>query len=499
MDQPGRPITVLIAAMGGEGGGVLTAWLVEAATAAGLVVQSTSIPGVAQRTGATTYYVEIVPEPVAAGAPQPVLALYPTPGQVDLMVASELLEAGRAIRNGYVTPDRTTLVAATHRIYSIAEKSAMGDGRLDDGRIREAAGTMARQAVMADFAAAARESGSALNAVLLGAMAGSGRLPIPEDAFAGAIRAAGKAVDANLAGFARGAAVARGEWAGQQAEEMPAGPHPVPIFEDNLTALLEAVRDVAREALPRLVAYQDRAYAKLYLDRVESLRAVDTATAAETARHLALWMCYEDVIRVADLKIHPDRAARIRREVRAKDHEPVHVSEFLKPGLEEVAAILPPALARPLLGWAEKNGRLDRWRFGMEVRTDRVSGFLKLWLLARLKPLRRKSHRYALEQSAIEVWLDAVRQGAAVDRRLAEEIVACARLLKGYGETHRRGHDNFGRIQDALIAPAIAGIIPPAEAADRIAGARNAALADPSADALARELEKAPPPALAAQ
>src|SRR5262249_43970756 len=60
-----RPITVLIAALGGEGGGVLTNWVVAAAARHGLAVQSTSIPGVAQRTGATTYYVEVMPTPAA--------------------------------------------------------------------------------------------------------------------------------------------------------------------------------------------------------------------------------------------------------------------------------------------------------------------------------------------------------------------------------------------------------------------------------------------------
>src|SRR5205085_1602629 len=56
-----RPITLMIAALGGEGGGVLTDWIVSAAESVGYPVQSTSIPGVAQRTGATTYYVEIFP------------------------------------------------------------------------------------------------------------------------------------------------------------------------------------------------------------------------------------------------------------------------------------------------------------------------------------------------------------------------------------------------------------------------------------------------------
>ena len=63
-----RPITILICALGGEGGGVLSEWLVEAALQAGYPVQSTSIPGVAQRTGATTYYVEIFPVRARLGA-----------------------------------------------------------------------------------------------------------------------------------------------------------------------------------------------------------------------------------------------------------------------------------------------------------------------------------------------------------------------------------------------------------------------------------------------
>ena len=65
-----RPITILIAALGGEGGGVLTDWIVAAASQLGFPVQSTSIPGVAQRTGATTYYIEIVPVRAARASPR---------------------------------------------------------------------------------------------------------------------------------------------------------------------------------------------------------------------------------------------------------------------------------------------------------------------------------------------------------------------------------------------------------------------------------------------
>ena len=51
-----RPICILLGALGGQGGGVLADWLVEAAHHSGYPAQATSTPGVAQRTGATTYY-----------------------------------------------------------------------------------------------------------------------------------------------------------------------------------------------------------------------------------------------------------------------------------------------------------------------------------------------------------------------------------------------------------------------------------------------------------
>ena len=57
-----KPITIAILAMGGEGGGVLAEWIVDLAEHGGYVAQMTSVPGVAQRTGATNYYVELFPK-----------------------------------------------------------------------------------------------------------------------------------------------------------------------------------------------------------------------------------------------------------------------------------------------------------------------------------------------------------------------------------------------------------------------------------------------------
>ncbi|MEO1104338.1 MAG: hypothetical protein AAFW98_11490, partial [Pseudomonadota bacterium] len=55
-------IKIAILAVGGQGGGVVTNWITDLAETAGYEVQATSVPGVAQRTGATIYYLELLPK-----------------------------------------------------------------------------------------------------------------------------------------------------------------------------------------------------------------------------------------------------------------------------------------------------------------------------------------------------------------------------------------------------------------------------------------------------
>jgi len=497
MSAQARPITILIAALGGEGGGVLTDWIVAAATRAGFPVQSTSIPGVAQRTGATTYYIEIVPVPARdLGAARPVLALAPGVGDVDIVLASELLEAGRAIAAGFVTPDRTLMIASTGRTYLVTEKMAMGDGRYDGARVTKAIAAHAQQHLMLDMEALAKQSGAMINAVMLGLIAGCGRMPIPAATFEDAIRADGKAVESNLKGFRSGLAAARqasDTTSATNAVARPRGGGPtLAELERAVAALPAAVQEVAREGVRRLVAYQDAAYARRYLDRLTPIQAADESTSVdsrllrETARHLAVRMSYEDVIRVAQAKIDPARIARIAAEIGATPGDPFTVTEFLKPGIEEMCSILPPALATRILAAAERRPWLARAHWGMEVNTASVSGFLRFWGLAKLRGWRPRSYRFQQEQRAIDTWLGTIVEAARLSGDLAIEVAECARLIKGYGDTCKRGTANYQLIEARVIKPALAGRIPLHRAIDAIASARTAALTDPDGDALAR-------------
>ncbi len=474
MSLPERPITILIAALGGEGGGVLADWLMEAATSCGFPAQATSIPGVAQRTGATTYYLEIFPiERGRLDGREPVMSLTPTPGNVDVMVASELVEAGRAMQNGYVSPDRTTLVASTHRIYATVEKMQMADGRFESERVMEAARQLAKRSALFDMRELAQQNGTVINAVLFGAMAGSGALPLPREACEKAIRAAGRGAEASLRGFAAGFDITAG-----------ARPSPAPVAAPHRATELKDVLELGKQ---RLLDYQGPRYVSLFEKRMEPFLA-DEKLAAEVGRHLAVWMSYEDIVRVADLKTRASRFARVRKEVGAKPDEPVVVIDYLKPGVEELASLLPPVLGERLVSWATARGKLDAYNVGMHVRTSGVFGYLMVRSLSWLKPWRPHSYRYREEQRLIERWLAHVAEAAKRDATLALEIAECARLVKGYGETHRRGKANFLALLDALVEnPATAD---PREQARAIRKAREAALADPEGQALSKQLGK---------
>jgi indolepyruvate ferredoxin oxidoreductase alpha subunit len=501
MTDKNAPIKILIAALGGEGGGVLTDWIVSAAAEAGYPVQSTSIPGVAQRTGATTYYIEIFP--VRGNGKRPVLALNPGVGDIDIAVASELLEAGRVVANGFVTPERTHLIGSTSRFYAMDEKIAMGDGRLDQDRLIKTVSEHARDTVLIDMAALAKQSGSIVNAVMLGAIAGSGRLPLTAEQLEAAIRADGKSVDSNLRGFRAGFDAARTKALPVKAAEIKRHAPTTPVLlEHEISYSLPALaQPTAIEGVRRLIAYQGVAYARLYLDRLRALIDADAAAGTsgkllkEIARQLAVRMSYEDVVRVAQAKIAPERMRRIaREELRVKD-EPYTVHDFLKPGIEEMTQLLPPFMARPILRLAERRGWLGRVYFGMEINATSVSGYLRFLLLAKLRRLRPHGIRFKQEQAQIESWLALIAEAAPQSGALTLEIVECARLIKGYGDTHARGLANYRAIVERVIRPALAGHAGntnnsgnagAARAADAVASARTAALVDPEGESLAK-------------
>ncbi len=490
------PVTILIAALGGEGGGVLAEWLVDAARLAGYPAQSTSIPGVAQRTGATTYYVEVYPRQFSdLQGRTPILSLLPVPGCIDLVVASELLEAVRTVQAGMVSADRTMLVTSTSRTLTTAEKMSLGDGRMDSSRLQEVARSHSRHLVAFDMERLARESGTSPSAVMFGAIAASGLLPIAREQFEATIRQFGRGADASLRGFALAWDAMRDCSMGAAAAETAATPpiaHHDGISRSAAHAVDAAfpapVREFARLGYDRLNDFQDGAYADLYVARLKRVLTAETsadktgmhafALTRETARFLALWMAFDDVVRVADLKVRASRFARVRREVGAGDGDIVRIVDHFKPGIPEFAALLPQRIGKRLASWERRRQHVGKPPLAMalHLRTDTVTGFLALRALAGLRWLRRRGGRYRLEQEAIERWLGAIESTAKSDWQCAYEVALCGRLIKGYGATNERGKRNLEHIVEHLVQGGAFAADTERAAAIRLA--RESALAD---------------------
>lgn len=487
-----RRITIAILALGGQGGGVLADWIGELGSRNGYVAQGTSVPGVAQRTGSTVYYVEMFPAGQVPAGGEPVLALMPVPGDVDIVIASELMEAGRAILRSFVTSERTTLIGSTHRIYAISEKSAMSDGTASGQRILQAARERSKSFIGFDMEEVANRSGSVISAVMFGALAGSGALPFGRERFEEAIKAGGKAVESNLRAFSEGyEAAQRGPERAIAGRTIPA---PTTETGRRFLARIEQelprkAHDFAIEGVRRLMDYQDADYASLYLDRLASVRAGDDGRqdwrlTREAARYLALWMSYEDTIRVADLKLRGSRFERVKAEVLLKPDQLLDITEYMHPRLEEACETLPAGLGRCILG-SERLKRLMEplFRKGRHLTTTRLRWFLLLSAVAGMRRWRRSTLKYEREQARIEAWLDLVRTTATDDLDAAAELVECQRLIKGYSETFARGLANYARVAEAFVA-----VRGRPDAAAIVRRLREAALADDEARTLTAAL-----------
>jgi indolepyruvate ferredoxin oxidoreductase beta subunit len=484
---------ILIAALGGEGGGVLADWLVQCALRSGLPVQATSVPGVAQRTGATSYYIELLRAPLPPGAAAPVFALSPVPGRVDVVVASELLEAARMVERGFVTPDRTALIASTHRVYTTIEKMHMADGRHDPERIVSTAQSRARRTALIDMERLSIEAGTVISAVMFGALSGAGVLPWPRERCESVISASGRGAKASLAGFALAyaavaspveAPVARPRGAAEVLDDAALPDALRAEWKRRIAGWPAALTSIAAHGALRCRDYQGGAYATRYLDRVETLQAASSPGSmealCEAARHLALWMCFEDVIRVADLKSRRDRVARVRREVQAESGELVRVTEYFKPGIEEIAAVLPAAIGARLLAVSARRG-WDHSFVGLHIRSTSLWGHLMLRVLAWLRPLRPFSLRFRQEHAAMHAWLAAMEEALPASSAMALALAGMPQVIKGYGDTQRRGRENYARLWAEHVAPALPDgeRLGSSAAASALRDAIRATLADP--------------------
>jgi indolepyruvate ferredoxin oxidoreductase beta subunit len=364
----------------------------------------------------------------------------------------------------------------------------------------------------------AAENGSMISASLLGALAGSGALPFARENYEKTILASGRGVKASLAAFAGGYERAGGakkqpgepeSFAATQSPPLtpplkgegdspaaassglalPAGPRSLIEGWQKLQARVnsypEPVRDMAGRGLQKVVDYQDLAYGAEYLNRLDRAVGLERAgrghaLSIAAAKHLANAMCYDDMIRVADLKTRSTRDRRVRREVGVAEGSVLQVTEYFHPRVEEFCGALPAGLGRYIESRPKLAAFIDRRiNRGRRIRTDGMAGFSALWLIGGLRRWRRKLLRHQVERAHLERWYRLALDHAASDYALAVEILKCRRLIKGYSDTHVRAQSKFDRVLSGL--PLLAGR---PDAADWLRRLREAALKDEKGDML---------------
>jgi indolepyruvate ferredoxin oxidoreductase beta subunit len=360
------------------------------------------------------------------------------------------------IQRGLITPDRTLLIASTHRALTISEKSHPGDGRANNIKILESAREHARQILAFDMAAVATAHEAVISAVMLGSLAGSGGLPFSQESFRQVIEAGGIATARNLAAFTAGAGAAR--TALHQpivAMQTRTAAEPVPALPSELatrisTELPSPARAMASHGVARLLDYQDLELAREYLDKLRPFAALDSEfghgnalLTTAVARGLALWLSVEDTIRVADLKTRAARQQHLQSESRAKDGQIVASVEFLRPRAEEICGMLPVALGRRLRRSKGFERLVNRFSDGWQIRTSTITGFISLRILAGLRRFRRGTLRFCEEQGRIRSWLTQLQDLAPKNYSLALELAESQSLVRGYGDTYERGWQRF--------------------------------------------------------
>ncbi len=456
-----KPLSIAILAMGGQGGGVLADWIVAVAEENGWHAQSTSVPGVAQRTGATLYYIEMLPP---RDGRAPVLALMPTPGDVDVVIAAELMEAGRSILRGLCTPDRTLLIASTHRAFAVAEKEKPGTSIADPVAVTAAAGIAAKRVIALDMDEAARRCGTIISAPMLGALAGAAVLPFPRQSFEQVIGAGGRGAEASIRGFGEGFGRAQDNHLPQAgpAPKQAVGGLPASLGAADLDGLLPRIRKLPEEAhgialagLKRVIDFQDLRYGAEYLDRLERLADLDSSAHGHAftiacAKYLAGAMAYDDVIGVADLKTRSGRFARIERQMNAVG-DPIDITEFMHPRAEELVSLLPAGLGRRAASSAHVMALVDRlFNRGRHVQTTKLRGFVPLYVTSGLRRFRRRLLRHETEMVHVNAWLSLATNHVGSNYGLAVGIIKARRLIKGYSDTHARGLSKFDRVLSAV-------------------------------------------------
>ena len=470
-------IKILIPAVGGQGGAVLTEWIIKALEIEEYDVQGISLPGLSQRGGSTTFYIEAYPKD---SDEKIVFSQFPLPGHIDLILSQELLELGRILKEGFGSED-TTIISSTYRIYSTLEKLPISSGIYSDEVLTKFAQEFSNRFIGIDALKVAEDNGMnqlAANAILFGALSSSFVLPVKKESYQKAIEAVGVSSNSNLEAFGIGYDYVIKNESDTQAEDKDEQPDNeylkyIKLKDrdkvDQLKSRLSGkypdfMIPLINEALYRLTDYQSARYAESSLEKLEGFRETDESSpdnnfklSEYVLKNLALLMSYEDGIRVSELKIRGERFRKIKRDMQIRDDQLFNVVDYLKPDAEEVYGLFPNIVVAPVLYLMDSRlfkkiwTRKDPLTVAQKPTTTSVFGFFRVWMLTKFKFMRPYSYRFKNEHKIIRLYLNSVEKLAEADYELGVMTARSGSIIKGYGRVRRRTMDTFERLINNIV------------------------------------------------
>ena len=416
----------IIDGVGGTGVVTIGAILGMAAHLEGKGCGMIDMAGLAQKGGSVFSHVRI------AKTPQDIHAIRISAGKADLILGCDLVVSGAKKVLAAVRENHTIFVANTAEIMP-GEFTRSADFSLPVERlkktIREAAGDGKSHFFDATHTAAALFGNSlGANMFMLGFAFQYGGLPLSAEAVEKAIELNGEAVAINLAAF---------RWGRRAAHQ--------PDFVRNLveqsgqasrtTDIARTLDDIIARRAEFLTAYQNAAYARRYLDRVEAIRAAETKAAPGSsvvteavARNLFKLMAIKDEYEVARLYTDGSFAAQLSQQFQSYDRLEFH-------------------LAPPIMGRKGADGKPRKSSFGPWM----MKGFR---LLAALKGLRGTAldvFGYSAERKMEKALLAQYEGdlGLIRDRLRGDAIEAAAALASAPALIRGFGHVKQGNAQTA--------------------------------------------------
>jgi len=297
----GSVYNILIAGIGGTGVVTASGLLGLAAHLEGRIVLQLDQTGLAQKFGAVLSHVRIAPDR------EHVHGMRIPAGQVDLLFGADLMVAADTESLSMLSADRSAVVVNTHEEMP-PSFIRHPDMQFPSQRLLHELRTHSRSGRMSTLdatrlASALLGDSIAANVFILGFVFQRGLLPLTSESLYRALELYGVNVETNKRTF---------DW-GRYTAERPDDVAAKAAGDGVPTPALETLREIVDYRYSFLEAYQDRAYADRYRDRVNAIRDLERRMTGapgelseEVARNYFRLLAYKDEYEVARLYTRTD-------------------------------------------------------------------------------------------------------------------------------------------------------------------------------------------------